>query len=728
MSALSKLLGRANGAAVAARLLLRGLSMPRPASVDLTQRLGAIVGTLPVQRRVLIHWNDQQIPFIEAASDDDLAVALGAVHAHLRLAQMEVMRRIATGRVAEVVGPLGLSLDRTLRLFDFGRAAPGIAAMMPEATRRWCEAFLRGVNAQIASAALPPEYALLGIPREPWTLTDLLTVSRLAATDVNWIVWSRLLRARGRMQPEQWEELWPTLLRGGVNAPGIGSNAAAVAARRSRSGGALLAADPHLSLSLPNIWLAVGMSSPGYNCAGLMPAGLPVMAIGRNPWLAWGGTSLHAASSDLFDASGLALSEREATIHVRGAPPDRIRLRESALGPIVSDAGPMRNRSPLALRWVGHEPSDEFSAMLGVMRARSAEAFTSALQGFAVPAQTMIHAGRDGRVGRILAGRVPRRSMAPPADLVLDPARLDAWSATENLAARKLNPEPPDVVASANDRPPEGETPVGFFYSPPDRIERMRALLGGDAFLTRADMERLMLDVRVPRALRLRDHVLPRLSARDASTRAAKALADWDGCYDGASQGAVVHEVLQADLAFRLFRRRDRMALSAVWTSRELIVDGIVATSDQHLAPALHAAIRRADIALRRWERWDRMHRVRLRHILAMIPLFHSRFTYGDLPAEGGNDTLNKSGHLPARGRHTATYGASARFVADLADPDSNGVVLLGGQDGWLGSVNFLDQVEAWRRGAFIDLPLQAETARHWPHHTVHQPRETDGT
>jgi penicillin amidase len=288
--------------------------------------------------------------------------------------------------------------------------------------------------------------------------------------------------------------------------------------------------------------------------------------------------------------------------------------------------------------------------------------------------------------------------------------------------------EPPAFVASANDRPPERETPVGFFFSPPDRIERMRTLLGGDSDLDRADMERLMLDVRVPRALRMRDHLLPRLASRDATLRAARALAEWDGCYDGASQGAVVHEVLYAELAFRLFRRRDRMAFSAVWTSRDLIVDGIIATPDQFLAPALHAAIRRADTALRRWKRWDRMHRVRLRHYLAVLPVIGSRFTYGDLAAEGGNGTLNKSGHLPARGRHTASYGASARFVADLADPDSNGVVLLGGQDGWLGSVNFLDQVEAWRRGAFVDLPLQAETARHWPHHTVHQPRETDGT
>src|SRR5690606_18695570 len=88
-----------------------------------------------------------------------------------------------------------------------------------------------------------------------------------------------------------------------------GSNSFAVSARRSASGAALIASDPHLGVVLPNLWLSAGMQSPSHHAVGLMIPGVPVVALGRNRWIAWGGTSLHAASSDLFDVSAVPASE-----------------------------------------------------------------------------------------------------------------------------------------------------------------------------------------------------------------------------------------------------------------------------------------------------------------------------------------------------------------------------------------------------------------------------------
>jgi penicillin amidase len=714
---------RAGGAGIALALLARGLLAPRVPPVSLPARLAALAPRLPVQHNVVIHWSEQQIPFIEAESDADLAVALGAVHAHLRLGQMELMRRVATGRVAETIGPLGVELDRALHLFHFARAVPGMIARMSPETRRWAEGFLRGVNHQMAHGQPPPEFRLLGLRPQPWTLAELLTVARLAAADVNWLVWMRLLPVRRRMSTERWAALWPVLLAGGAQAAERGSNAAAIAGHRSRSGAALLAADPHLSVSLPNVWLIAGFRSPGLNAVGLMPAGLPVVAIGRNPWLAWGGTSLHAASSDLFDASGMALTERVETIAVRGGKPRRLVLRESPLGPIVSDGMLLRHRKPLALRWIGHDPSDEMGAMLAVMRARGAEGFRAALADFAVPAQNMVHAGRDGRIGLLLAARLPRRPRAPPPDLVLPPERAADWDETAGTEDLPFRVDPaPGFVASANDAPEPGAIPVGLFFSAGDRVARMRALLGGDRILSAGDLEAMMLDTKVPRLLLLRDALLPLLSRVDAALPGARAWACWDGSFDGASAGAVVQEVLMTDLARRLTSRRRRAQLSTVWASRLLIMNEILTTPEARLRPALHRAIRRADGALAHWRRWDGMHRLRLRHHLAVLPLLGRRLRYGEMAAEGSNDTLLKTGHAPSLRRHGVNHGASARFVADLAEPDANKAVLLGGQDGWLGSAQFLDQAELWRQGKMIALPLRPETARHWPHHTVHTP------
>ena len=568
-----RLRDRAGGAAVALRFVARTLRTPPPPTRDVAARLADLPRHLPLGAPVAIHWDAHQIPFIEAESDDDLAVAVGAVHAHLRLAQMEMLRRLSQGRVAEAIGPLAVELDHALRLFGFGRAVPAIIAGLAPETCRWAEGFVRGVNAVMAAGPLPPEFALLGLRPEPWTLADLFTAARLAGADVSWIVWMRLLRTRAALTPEAWQALWPRLL-GGVAPPPPegeaeaavtafarnGSNAAAVAGWRSRSGAALLAADPHLSVGLPNVWLACGLRSPGYHAVGLMPAGFPVIAIGRNPHIAWAGTSLHAAGSDLFDAANETLTERREVIRVRGGRDRTVVLRECALGPIVSDGMMLRYATPLALAWIGHRPSDETGAMLAVMRAENGAQFRAALDRFALPGQNMLYAERGGAIGHLLAAGVPRRPAAPPADLIAPPEAAAAWAAPVGTAELPHWRDPDaGFVASANDRPPDGAVPVGFFFSPSDRVQRLRTLLGGEGRLGLDELAALQRDVMASGALALRDALLARVGARPGDPVVA-ALAAWAGDYAADSAGALAFEVLLAELAAALGRRR-----SAAW-------------------------------------------------------------------------------------------------------------------------------------------------------------------
>ena len=241
---------------------------------------------LPLEGKVTVHWDDHQIPFIEAASDRDAAVALGLVHAHLRLGQMEILRRISQGRLAEMAGPAAVDIDHGLRLLDLGRAVPEIAAALPRATRDWLEAYLAGVNHyQRNVAELPHEFRVLGLAREPWTLADLLTFGRMAGADVNWLVWANLLKLRGRAD---WPEMWARLVDNGTasvpsfagtDVSGLdallagfsrsGSNSLAIAPSRSASGGALMVNDPHLGIHLPSLWLLAGVKSPSLNVVGL---------------------------------------------------------------------------------------------------------------------------------------------------------------------------------------------------------------------------------------------------------------------------------------------------------------------------------------------------------------------------------------------------------------------------------------------------------------------------
>ena len=717
------------GLAAAATLATRMLRLGPPPPVSTAERLANIPpGAWPVSAPVHIHWDAHQIPSIEAADAWDLTVGLGAVHAHLRLAQMEAMRRVALGRLSEVVGPAGLELDRALRLMDFARAAPGIEAMLPPATRRWLEGFLAGVNHHIAHApAQPHEFALLDVAAEPWTLRHLLAVSRLASADVSWLVLTRLLRAEAAMPAAEWAQLWPAMQDGDTlpwpssleeAALGLvrGSNSAAVPAARSAHGAGMIASDPHLSVTLPAMWLVAGLHRPGFDAVGLMIPGLPALGLGRNGSIAWGGTSLHAASSDLVDVSAEPMTERRETVRVRGRAPVEMVLRETRFGPVVSDGMLFASSRTLALRWVGHRPSDEFTALLGIMHAATWEQFRDALAGFALPGQTMVMVeapgSAGGRAGRVTAAHLPRRASAPMGRVACDPATM--WALDDLVPASQSASVGHEVVASANERPPALAVPVGFFFAPPERARRLQALLAGDA-VSLARLRAAQLDVVQPRSLAVRDVLLPRLRASRHDQPALAALAAWDGSYSVESQGALVFEALVAALARRLLPRASLDLLGAIWTGRAIAAQRILHARQ----PALDAALRQAARLLRRHRHWGGAHRLALRHPFAALPALGARYATADLPMPGGNDTLNKTGHGPVRGRHRVTFGACARHVSDMADPDANEFVLLGGQDGWLGSANAADQVALWRAGGSIAVPLRPEPARAWPHRTA---------
>ncbi len=710
-----------------ARLLGRLLRTGRPRSVSLEQRLANIpLNALPLKAPVDIHWQEHQIPSIEAESEWDLAVALGVVHAHLRLAQMEAMRRLASGRVSEVIGPAAIELDRSLRLMRFGAAVPRMLEALDDASRCWVEGFIAGVNHHITHAsALPYQFQLLGVVPRPWTVEDLLLVSRLAATDVSWLIFARLLRGHERLEEADWQALWPLMQTGDMMpwpkgaleaALGMvrGSNSAAVSASRAQNGAGMIASDPHLSISLPPLWLIAGLHAPGLDVVGLMIPGLPVVALGRNTHLAWGGTSLHAASSDLVDVSDEPMTSRDEVIAVRGRAPVTVTIRETRFGPVVSDGILLRSDRKLALRWVGHRASDEMASMLGVMRARDLDAFRTALSSFAVPGQTMVavEAGPRGRAGRVIAAHLPRRANRPMPSLICAPDEVWAF---EDLVPGTTFPQTQEaIVVSANDRPPATPVPVGFFFSSPDRTRRMRALLETGARLTPEAMRALQLDVMQPGALALRDVLVPRLKpASPRQQQTVRELAQWNGSYDAGSAGALVFEVLAAGLARRLLAKEKLTLLSALWTGRAMMAQLIAGAPP----PVLRAALGDAARVLWRYRTWGGSHRLGLRHPLASLPGVGRWFATADRAASGGNDTLNKTGHGPVRGRHRVTYGACARHVSDLSEPDANWFVLQGGQDGWLGSANATDQAALWHDGQAIVVPLRPEAARAWPHH-----------
>lgn len=722
--------------------LLRAVN-PRPVSLE--QRLADFpTSGLPLERPVNIRWNRYHVPFIEAETDRDAAVAIGLVHGHLRGAQIALFKRFFHGRLSELVGPLGLKIDHLIRILDYGRAADELERRMPEATRTWVQGYVDGLNAQQAHMqaidSWPPEFGVLGMKPEPYTFRDILVGARFGGTDFTWLTYFPLLAARGE---PGFTDLWNRTLAAGelptsstrpheaqgefedllLGSGRTGSNCMVVAPHRSTTGGALIAGDPHLGLSLPNLWVLLGLRSPSYNVVGMTIVGLPVWGIGRNPEFAWGGTNLRAASSDLFDVSHLPESEIEETetvIKVRGWLPQRRRLRRTRFGPIVTDAKMVKTPKPetISLRWIGHEPTDEFTCFLQAAKARTPDEFREAFFGYGVSGQNFLFADRNGNIGRVLGVTQPVRLSFPKDDPVLDATDPQThWQGT--MDARDLpftlNPER-GIIASANEKPEDTELPIGITFGTDERIRRLYALLDRPDGVSIADLQQVQIDTFAPDAGEMAGALVALLAELPgvADDPLFRQMQLWDGDYAAESSGALAFEVFLYHLVTGLYgaaKASDLPELYSQWSYLTTFLLRDVKERDPAIRETLlRHALTMATRDAGRFFNWGDMHRLQIGTSLARIPVVGRLFVFRDWPSGGSRQTPMKMSHGLVRSRHNASFGSMARHISDLSDEDANWFTLLGGQDGWIGSTTFVDQLQLWQDRRYIRMPLRPQT------------------
>ncbi|MDP3545447.1 MAG: penicillin acylase family protein, partial [Phreatobacter sp.] len=497
--------------------------------------------TLPGFERPLEIVRDREgVPHIFAASEADAIAALGFVHAQDRLWQMEMNRRIADARLAEVVGAPGLETDRFLRTIGIRRTAEAIFANLEVETRVLLAAYARGVNAYLTTrtAPLPPEFHILRAPApEPWSPIDSIAWSLMMALDLGGNLNAELTRMRlaqaglpmariGEFLPPYPGESWPALpdylalyrslkpqaARTGsliraldLGLEGVGSNNWVVSGARSETGKPLLANDPHLGLSAPALWYFARQTSPAGTVIGATLPGVPGVVLGRNQHIAWGFTNTGPDVQDLFieqvdpaDPSRYRTPDGWArfdtvreVIRVRGAPDEVLTVRISRHGPVISD-GASRGATAaapeghaLALQWTALSPDNlTVQAFARLNRARNWTEFLAAARHYDAPQQNIVYADVEGNIGFIAAGRVPIRK--PQNDLRgLFPA--PGWDARYDWAGyvpfeelpQEFNPARGFRI-TANERiTPEGYPHhITSEWATPHRANRIAELLG----------------------------------------------------------------------------------------------------------------------------------------------------------------------------------------------------------------------------------------------------------
>lgn len=745
-------------------LCLGGCSLvvarPRPAPEDERLRLFPTRG-LPLEKEVSLTWNAHLVPFVEARHDSDAAFTLGLVHAHLRLGQMEILRRVATGRLAEMGGPFAADIDKALRILDLDKATDAMAARLPHDTRQWTQRFVDGINWVIEhQKKLPLEFRVLDLDREPWTVQDVLRVGRLASADLSWAHYLKFLRLAGR---KGWRQAMnKALALRAASVPSFteesqgpfaksltllhhlsrsGSNSLAIAGERSRHGAALIANDPHLGIFAPNFWLIAGYRSPSYEVVGLMIPGLPFVAVGRNRRIAWGGTNMRSISSHLYRIStDLPIRRRRERIGVRWIWDEKMTIRDTPAGPVISDAPFYEGERQLALSWRGHRESDELSAFLAANRAHDWAGFRQAFKDYAVSGQNMLYADSKGNIGQLLAYAQP---------ILKDPSQTLALTKTVDnpVVAHLPSPQlplaynpPAGFLASANNLPAPHSPPIAFAFAGNDRIDRLQELAGRRSDWDVSALQEVQQDTYSASSHRIKTLLVSacdasmkrRLAAasedaadkpqREAMRAAWRLFKAWDGRYRAVQRGPIVFEATLRPLASTILRRRwPDKELRAVFLGADLwkasVLESLTTSSLQdrrRVCGPLVRALESGVEALANYSSWGAMHRLRLQHPLGLVPWIGSRYQLLEYGADGSNDTLLKGAHSFSGTREEVYYGACARHISDLSDIDANYFVLLGGQDGWLRSPFMSDQVKLWRHGRLMQVPLSHAAIERW--------------
>jgi penicillin amidase len=273
-------------------------------------------------------------------------------------------------------------------------------------------------------------------------------------------------------------------------------------------------------------------------------------------------------------------------------------------------------------------------------------------------------------------------------------------------------------VVSANESPGESAVPIGVFFSPSDRAQRLAELVSPQHKISREGLTETMMDVLMATSREINERLLTALGSEQADAHHKEAaplraaLAGWDGRYDAASREALAFELVFCNFVRDFYGKDELKAYWSTWAPRTLVKEDLSQCAPADITPALKRAIRHSVHTFDRFGTWGDMHRLRLRHPFGLMPVFGKRYIHCDIPMGGGNESVLKTGHRLTTKRHSTIFGSTARHVSDLSDPDANFFVLAGGQDGWLGSSTYADQLDLWRHGACLQIPLQLETVR----------------
>jgi penicillin G amidase len=677
------------------------------------------------------------VPHIYAKNTHDLFFAQGYIAAVDRLWQIDLWRRVGTGKLAEVLGPAAVSRDRMARAVRYrGDLEAEWRSYGPDA-KAIATAFTDGINAYIRSlnGKRPTEFRLAGYDPGLWTAEDCL--ARVAGL----LMTRNLTREVSRVQDVQrfgldvvrkylppdppiplevpreldLNDIEPGILTaynetiGAVRFAEQGSNNWVVDGTMTVTGKPILANDPHRPIQLPSLRKTVHLVAPGLNVFGAGEPALPGIALGHNERIAFGFTIVGIDQVDLYvertrgdeylyKGAWRKFDIVRESLPVKGrSTPETLTLKRSLHGPIIHE-DTTRNRA-YALKWVGSEPgSAGYLAALGLMRARDWTEFRAGLMNYKVPSENLVYADVDGNIGWQAGGLAPVRENW--SGLFPVPGHTGEYEWKGFRAASELpssyNP-PQHYIATANHNilPPGYKVPLGYEWALPFRYLRIKEMLSAGRKFSVPDFERMQSDVTSLPAQRFQE-IIRKWQPPSELRHVVNQVSDWNAVLSTDSAPAAIYEMWMAALPAAVFGRElgPRVDLRALLEKME--AEPQPAALASALQIALSELTKRLGTNRKVWS-WGQLHRVRFRHPVPGVP------GAGEIPRPGDGNTVNATS---GTANFIQTSGASYRQIIDLSDWDKSVMTNTPGESGNPESPHYADLARDWADGRFHPMPF----------------------
>ncbi len=482
-----------------------------------------------IREEVRVYYDDYGIPHIYASQEEDAVRALGYVHAQDRLWQMELLRRIAQGRLSEIFGKDLIATDKLFLSLGIDDATQKTVSELDMNARSVVMArnYLEGVNRFIEEGPTPIEFYLTGVKKTPFNLEDIHNIIGYMAfsfamglktdpllTDIHNSLGPEYVASLGmtvapdtelirnydlQTDKEALVSMVATVNRAMEKLPVpsfIGSNSWVLAPDKTKNGKVILANDPHIGFSQPSVWYEAHLISPEYEKYGYHMAGIPYPLLAHDRNLAYGLTMFENDDLNFYfeelhpqDSSQYLVQDGyepfelvKKRIAVKDSSELLFTYKKTKNGPVLNNiADQISGLAPVSVHWIYTQYENKLLETLYQMsHGKNIEEFSAALPDLHAPGLNVMYGDAEGNIAWWATAKLYDIPDSLNTKLIMN----GSANSTKSLKyldfehnPQAVNP-PWNYVYSANNQPDSiaGQLYPGY-YLPENRARRIVELL-----------------------------------------------------------------------------------------------------------------------------------------------------------------------------------------------------------------------------------------------------------